>query len=68
MKKNIVRDYRRIELMKGISNNKQSMWLWIIFSILLCWTIIAPIIGIIFACISHSMKTKKEIELALLNG
>jgi type IV secretory pathway component VirB8 len=55
---------RKEELMKGIANNKQSMWIWIVLVILTCWTIIGAIVFGILAMISHDMKTKKEIELS----
>jgi uncharacterized membrane protein len=57
---------KREQLLKGIANNKQSMWIWIIIGILFCWTIIGAIGGIIGAFVCHDMKTKKEIELSKL--
>ena len=54
------------ELLRDISNHKQSMWFWIIIAILFCWTGIGLVVGLLGAFICHEMKTDKEIKLVEL--
>lgn len=57
---------KKEKLLRGIKDNKQSMWIWIIFGILTFWTIIGAIIGVIGAFWCHELKSQKEIKLELL--
>ena len=57
---------KKIKLMKDIHNHKQTMWIWIIVAIVLSWTGIGLIVGIIGAIWAHELKNKKEIILATL--
>ena len=51
------------ELMKGISNNNQTMWIGIIIAILFFWSGVGLNLGLIIALIGYESKKGKEREL-----
>ena len=54
---------KKKELIRGINNNTQSIWIWGVLTILFCWTILVPVIGIIGMIAAFEMRSKKKQKL-----